>query len=1222
MTFQKRLIFIALSLLLLLSHFSFVGVSYWQQKQSIESDIKQQLHMLKKGFDAEYSSVEQAMLQTASSFASNPEVQMLFWQGKQALAKEGGGTGGKQTQAIRLQLYNSVRAPWAYLMSQFSTRQLHFHLPDKNTSFLRVHQPNKFGDNLQSIRHSINFTHANESHAQGYEIGRAGSAIRGVVPVYYTDPKTKEKQYVGALEAGVSIAPLLHHLHKYYQGHFSLLIHKDKAKQILFPELWETWQQKHITIGQYVVDESSSAEIQGLLNGPLAYQVIHEASSRLFVSQGHSLMLAAYPFKDFIGHHSPDTAAIGSLFIWQDVSSLMNKLETTLKQNIIYACISFFILWILLYLVFFKLVKRLEHEIEEKNDFISAENSLLQAFTELSSKATGVELYPLVVQFLANKLDADYVLFSTPMSDPLFCETKIIVAHGQVIENIQYQKSDTPCERIDHASFCAIPKQAGAHYPNNEMLKKMEVQAFFGVPMHNAQGDFCGSIIVMYKQAIDNDHLIRLLMRHASIRLLSELERINYEQLLQDKLEVFNALIENIPDIICYKDGQGRWLQANSADLDLFQLNGINYFGKTDAELAPYTPFFKEAFEGCMASDEIAWENKSSSHAIEVIPQPGKASRIFDVVKAPLFEASGTRKGLVVIGHDITEFKRSEAELKLSASVFDTVRYGIMITDPTGTIIRTNPAFTKITGYSEQEAIGKNPNILKSGMQPADFYSQMWRTLKQDHYWEGEVINCRKNGEQFPEWLTITAVKDNNDEVQNYIGLISDLTDQKYSEDKIHYLKNFDPLTSLPKRSLFMDRLQQSIFQIQRSNGHVAVLFINLDRFKNINENLGLDVGDQVLKQIAHRIQSLLRDEDSIAWLGADEFALFISDSQALPTLNNIAISIALKILHALVDKLVIDEHEFFMSASIGIALYPHDAKNVDALLKCAEQAMRYAKKEGRNRYMFFTDEMNKSSQENFKLELALRQALENNEISLHYQPKVNLKTGEIVSCEALMRWHSPQFGHVSPVKFIPIAEQSGLIGELGNWALKEACQDFMHWRKQGFQMDNIAVNLSSIQFTDVNLAQNIEHLLRDNDMEPWALELEITESILMDNAHKTSAILQGLTNLGVRFAIDDFGTGYSSLAYLKRFPINLIKIDRSFVIGVHLNKQDAEICSAIIAMAHGLGMETVAEGVEETSQLEFLRIRGCDLIQGYLFSKPLPKDEFQKFLARGAIKL
>jgi len=419
-----------------------------------------------------------------------------------------------------------------------------------------------------------------------------------------------------------------------------------------------------------------------------------------------------------------------------------------------------------------------------------------------------------------------------------------------------------------------------------------------------------------------------------------------------------------------------------------------------------------------------------------------------------------------------------------------------------------------------------------------------------------------------------------------------------------------------------MDRLQQSIFQMQRSDGHVAVLFINLDRFKNINENLGLDVGDQVLKQIAHRLQNLLRDEDSIAWLGADEFALFITDVKALPTLNKIATSIALKILQALAKKLLIEEHEFFIGASIGIALYSHDAKDGDALLKCAEQAMRYAKKEGRNRYMFFTDEMNKSSQEDFKLELALREALANNEISLHYQPKVDLKTRKIVSCEALMRWHSPEFGHVSPVKFIPIAEQSGLIAELGSWALQEACQDFMYWRQQGFQMDNIAVNLSSIQFTDVNLAQNIEQLLHDNGMEPWALELEITESILMDNAQKTSVILQGLTNLGVRFAIDDFGTGYSSLAYLKRFPINLIKIDRSFVIAVHQNKKDAEICSAIIAMAHGLGMETVAEGVEELSQLEFLKIRGCDLIQGYIFSKPLPKDEFLTLLAKGNITL
>lgn len=1222
MKLKKHPIFIVLSLLLLLSHFAFVGTSYWQQKQSIESDIEQQLHSLKQNFDAEFSSVEQTMLQTASSFANNPKIQSLFWQGKQALAREGGGVGGKQTQTIRMQLYNSVKAPWSYLMSQYSARQLHFHLPKDNTSFLRVHQPDKFGDNLVTIRHSISAVHTHKLYTQGYELGRAGPAIRGVVPVFYTDPTSKEKHYVGALEAGVSIAPLLQHLHQYYHGHFALLLHQDKVEQTFFPKLWDKWQQTHFTIGQYIIDETSSPDIQRLFNDPLAYQVIDAKGFRFLKLENRTFILAAYPFKDFIGQQSPDTAAIGALLIWQDVSALLNKLNTTLKQNILFASFSFFVLWILLYLVFFKLVSQLEQEIDEKNDLIRTENGLLQAFSELSSQAKSEKLYRLIVQFLADKLEADYVLFPTPMSDAEFCESKIFIADGQVIENIQYRKKDTPCEHIDQSIFCAIPKQASAHYPNNEILEKMEVQAFFGVPMHNAQGDFCGSLIVMYKYAIDDDHLIRLLMRHASIRLLAELERIYYEQLLQDKLEVFNALIENIPDIICYKDDQGRWLQANSADLDLFQLNNVDYVGKTDAELAPYTPFFKEAFEACMQTDEMAWQHKNTSHAIEVIPQPGKASRIFDIVKIPLFEDSGARKGLVVIGHDMTECKRAEAELKLSASVFDSVHYGIMITDPKGIILRTNPAFTKITGYSEQEVIGKSPSLLKSDMQSAYFYSQMWTTLKKNHYWEGEIINCGKNGDQFPEWLTITAVKDNNSQVQNYIGLISDLTDKKQSEDKIHYLQNFDSLTSLPKRSLFMDRLQQSIFQMQRSNGHIAVLFINLDRFKNINENLGLDVGDQVLKQTAQRIQGLLRDEDSIAWLGADEFALFITDAKALSTLNKIVTSIALKILQALADKLLIDEHEFFLSASIGIALYSHDAKDVDALLKCAEQAMRHAKKEGQNRYMFFTDEMNKSSQENFKLELALRQTLANSEISLHYQPKVNLKTGEIVSCEALMRWHSPEFGHVPPGKFIPIAEQSGLIAELGSWALEEVCQDFMHWRKQGLQMANIAVNLSSIQFTDVNLARNIEQLLLKNEMEPWALELEITESILMDNAQKTITILQGLTNLGVRFAIDDFGTGYSSLAYLKRFPINLIKIDRSFVIAVHQNKQDAEICSAIIAMAHGLGMETIAEGVEERSQLEFLKIRGCDLIQGYLFSKPLPKDEFQKFLAQGAIKI
>ena len=567
---------------------------------------------------------------------------------------------------------------------------------------------------------------------------------------------------------------------------------------------------------------------------------------------------------------------------------------------------------------------------------------------------------------------------------------------------------------------------------------------------------------------------------------------------------------------------------------------------------------------------------------------------------------------------DIREKRKIEEKLRLSAKVFESSKDAIIICDQDNKIISVNYAFTEITGYAAIEVIGQNPNILHSGRHDKEFYQQMWSNLQLNGYWQGEIWNRRKNGEVYPEWISISQVFDDNHDVSHYIAIFSDITDKKSSEAHIEFLANYDPLTQLPNRRLFIDRLDQAIKLAVREKTKLAVLFFDLDHFKTINDSLGHSIGDLMLIEVGARIGKCMREIDSVSRLSGDEFAAVIAN------INDIGdvISVVNKIIEEMRVGFKIAQYELHVTISIGISVYPDDGENYEVLLKNADTAMYCAKKNGRDNYEFFSATMSTQAVERLSLEGRLRKAVENNELQLYYQPQVLVDTGKVVGMEALLRWPHPEMGMIPPDKFIPLAEETGLIIPIGLWVLEEACRQNKAWQDQGLIAVPVAVNLSAVQFRQHNLLDIVKEALIKSGLKARYLELELTESLLMDCSEFNVTLLTDFRQLGVQLSIDDFGTGYSSLTYLKRFPITKLKIDQSFCMDITRDKDSASITSAIISLGHDMDLSVIAEGVETEAQYNFLQALQCDEIQGYFFSKPVPGDKMEQLLRKGVIKI
>jgi len=559
---------------------------------------------------------------------------------------------------------------------------------------------------------------------------------------------------------------------------------------------------------------------------------------------------------------------------------------------------------------------------------------------------------------------------------------------------------------------------------------------------------------------------------------------------------------------------------------------------------------------------------------------------------------------------DITERLFAEETLRINAKVFESSRDGIVITDENNKIISINNAFTRITGYEAAEAIGKNPRMLASGNMEEPFYSTMWDSIGTVGYWQGEVINHRKNGEAYTQWLSVSTIKDEDGNVTQHIGIITDISERKMAEERIQFLSNFDPLTNLPNRNLLSDRTKLALAAAKRMRSAATLMFLDLDRFKLINESLGPTIGDRLVKELAERFVAFMRPEDTVCRQGGDEFILLLPNTDAEG-----AAHVAKKLLDIVAQPFNFNGQKVILTASIGIAAYPQDGESFEQLAQSADAALYRAKYEGRNNFQFFARQMHEQAHDILLLESELRNAIANQEFLLYYQPQYDSQTAKIVGLEALIRWQRPERGMVSPAVFIPIAEESGLITEIGDWVLRTAVKQLATWQEAGLEAVPVAVNLSVVQFQQDTLYGSVCQILRDTKVDPNMLELELTEGIAMEDSERTLNVLNQLNALGVRLSIDDFGTGYSSLSYLKKFKIDKLKIDQSFVRGLGSHPQDAAIITAIISMAKSLGFKTIAEGVETLEQLNFLIQHGCDEIQGYYFSKPIPSVEVTKLL-------
>ena len=576
-------------------------------------------------------------------------------------------------------------------------------------------------------------------------------------------------------------------------------------------------------------------------------------------------------------------------------------------------------------------------------------------------------------------------------------------------------------------------------------------------------------------------------------------------------------------------------------------------------------------------------------------------------------DETGAPCGLIGYVVDISGEQAAAEKLRLDARIFDCAGEAILVTDANATIVSVNQAFCEISGFTEQEVLGTTPSTMQLGTDEdggSGHRTDIAKGLVAHGKWSGELKPRRRDGEHYPAWATISAVHDPSGTLTHYCYVFSDITERKEAEAQIYRLAYFDPLTNLPNRAQLYSLLEQGIAEAHRRHEHGALLFLDLNRFKHINDSFGHSPADTLLAEVGRRLSSALRKEDVVSRLGGDEFIVALFDI----TQREDAAIVARKALAALAEPFFVEDHEILLSASIGISIFPDDGSDAETLIRNADVAMYRAKQLGNSGFLFYSREMNLRSLERLKMEGGLKYALERNEFFLHYQPQLDLATGRIVGTEALLRWQIPEQGLVSPAQFIPVAEETGLIIPIGEWVIEATCKQLRAWLDAGLNPVKVAVNLSPRQFSH-NLPRTVLGLMKDYGIPAELLEVEITESMLMHNADSVVAMMQEFAAAGIVMSLDDFGTGYSSLSYLKRFPIDTLKIDQSFVRGIPSDSDDSAIASAIISMAKALRLRVIAEGVENAAQLEFLRDAGCDEIQGYWFSRPIPADPFAQLL-------
>ncbi len=691
---------------------------------------------------------------------------------------------------------------------------------------------------------------------------------------------------------------------------------------------------------------------------------------------------------------------------------------------------------------------------------------------------------------------------------------------------------------------------------------------------------------------------------------------ITVEHQMQERLDKVNlhlrGLMENVPTGVAFvKGGVIQWCSRRLEEI--FGYDNKELTGRSPEILYATTQSFRKTEEDARAKllKRQIFNSKTLFKAKDL-------TRFIGEMTGRLVDPNNLQAGTMWVIQDLSDHLAEETERRHSQAVFDNIIEGVVICNADKQILSVNKAFTTITGYTEKEVLGRNPSLLRSERHDVSFYRAMWQAIDEDHEWEGEIWNKRKNGELYLQWAMIKALVNDAGVVQEYIGVFSDITKHRQTQERLSYQANYDQLTGLPNRHLLADRFHQGAAQLMREGKKLSLVYLGLDNFKYLNESLGHDCGDHILKIIADRLDSTLRSSDTVARIGGDEFVMLLmgvgEEDAAARIVANISMQISLPI------DIPDHEDDIVMSASCGIAIFPEDGESLADLTRKADSAHDHAKKTERGMFKFFTEEMNEKAQERLLLEHKLRRAIDQDHLVLYYQPKLDVNTREIYGAEALIRWIDPELGMIGPDRFIPIAEETGLIIPIGEWVFKSACAQFKKWHDEGLPISNVAVNLSGRQFTKPDLANDLIAIIHEEKMDPNCLEIEITESFIANNDAGTVKALNMFSQLGVKLSVDDFGTGYSSLNYLHRFPLDVMKIDRSFIMNIAEENMSvsSNLAKAVIAIAHSMDLKIVGEGVENEVQLDFLKMNGCDFVQGFYFSKPLPVDEFEMLLRDG----
>ena len=683
-------------------------------------------------------------------------------------------------------------------------------------------------------------------------------------------------------------------------------------------------------------------------------------------------------------------------------------------------------------------------------------------------------------------------------------------------------------------------------------------------------------------------------------------ERKRIEQALRESEQAYRATFEQAAVGIANVAADGTWLEVNNRLAEIV--------GYTHDELLELT--FQDITHPADLQKDLDSVHRLLAGEIDTYKMEKRYIRksgdfIWIQLTASLVKNDdGSPKYFISVIEDIHQRKLDEVQLHKLSIVVEQSPNPIMITDLDTKIEYVNAAFNQVSGYSSDEALGKTPQLLKSGETPIEVYQDMWAHLLRGEVWRGELTNQRKDGSVYDELAIISPVRDANGTITNYLGIKENITEKKHAEARIQQLAYFDQLTGLPNRSQLIDRFNSALSFAQRNTEKLALMFLDLDHFKNINDTLGHSIGDKLLVKVAHRLKRILREEDTLSRLGGDEFILLLPNTE-----EDEARQIAIKLIEAIALPFQLDQYELGSTLSIGIAIYPLDGEDFETLLRNADTAMYRVKQAARNDFCFFTEEMQLHSARALKLLNALRHALARNELQLHYQPQIELVSGRVIGAEALLRWNNAELGMISPAEFIPIAEESGLILPIGEWVLRSAVTQMKRWMDDGLAPIVVAVNLSVVQFRHPNLTDLVTRILKQAGLPAQYLELELTEAVAMKDPQGAIGVMNRLHEQGIQMSIDDFGTGYSSLSYLKKFKIAKLKIDQSFVRDIIDDPDDRAIVVAIINLARSLGIQTLAEGVETEHQQSLLQAQGCDEVQGYYYSRPLPADQFEAYV-------